>query len=411
MMMKSILSSSCMANNVKAMTQVPRARLASCVMFFFVFLCATASSAQTASPWEWRLDGSAFFGINHQSREFKDFTTVESQNWFMGTGERPAGPGRINLFSMISLEPFTMQDIGSPQVFQTGETFDHLPLIDYQHPHDLISALGASYARPVRTWMLTATASVVGSPALGPTPFMHRPSAAENPQAPLSHHQLDSTHATPGVLSLALGRGAVALETSWFHGREPDEDRTDIDLGPLDSWSTRATWKRGSWEAQASGGRLRNPDLFHAGDVTRLTASVGHTHIGAISTLLFAAWGQNREVLGNRSALLAEGQMTWLERNYLYSRAELVEKDIVHDANQTGPIEVQSLSRIGAFTLGYTRDLNGGMRSRLGLGGDITMYYVPPGLKEDYGGPVSVHVFLRYRFTSAAMLAGMHHGH
>ncbi len=33
----------------------------------------------------------------------------------------------------------------------------------------------------------------VGSPALGPTVFMHRPSAAENPSSPLSHHMLDST--------------------------------------------------------------------------------------------------------------------------------------------------------------------------------------------------------------------------
>ena len=35
---------------------------------------------------------------------------------------------------MLSFEPFTLRDLGSSQVFQTGETFGGAPLIDYQHP-------------------------------------------------------------------------------------------------------------------------------------------------------------------------------------------------------------------------------------------------------------------------------------
>ena len=34
----------------------------------------------------------------------------------------------------------------------------------------------------------------MGEPALGPVPFMHRASAAENPTAPIAHHIFDSTH-------------------------------------------------------------------------------------------------------------------------------------------------------------------------------------------------------------------------
>lgn len=34
-----------------------------------------------------------------------------------------------------------MTTLGSPQVFQTGETFNDAPLIDYRHPHDLIMNL------------------------------------------------------------------------------------------------------------------------------------------------------------------------------------------------------------------------------------------------------------------------------
>jgi hypothetical protein len=64
---------------------------------------------------------------------------------------------------------------------------------------------------------------------------------------------------------------------------------------------------------------------------------------------------------------------------------------------------------VGAFTLGYTRDINHGSRARAGIGGDVTMYYVPTNLKENYGGPVSLHLFVRVRFPSADPMAGMQH--
>ena len=51
--------------------------------------------------------------------------------------------------AMVSLEPFTIQPLGSPQVFQTGETYRRAPLIDYQHPHDLFMQLGVRWARPL----------------------------------------------------------------------------------------------------------------------------------------------------------------------------------------------------------------------------------------------------------------------
>jgi hypothetical protein len=154
----------------------------------------------------------------------------------MTTGERRFRTGTLMLHAMLSFEPFTLKDIGSPQVFQTGETFNGEPLIDYQHPHDLYSTLNVANARAFGPWTLTTTAAAVGAPALGPPPFMHRPSAAENPQSPLGHHHFDSLHITPGVLTVGVARAGMALETSWFHGREPDEDRADIDFGALDSW-------------------------------------------------------------------------------------------------------------------------------------------------------------------------------
>ena len=51
---------------------------------------------------------------------------------------------------MFSFEPFTLKEIGSPQVFQTGETFRNARLIDYQHPHDLFSELSVAIHAPGR---------------------------------------------------------------------------------------------------------------------------------------------------------------------------------------------------------------------------------------------------------------------
>jgi hypothetical protein len=113
------------------------------------------------------------------------------------------------------------------------------PLIDYQHPHDLFMALGGSYDRTVRAVRAFLKVDAVGSPALGPASFMHRPSAAENPTAPLSHHMLDSTHITPGVVTAGAERGSLTMAGSWFRGLEPDENRKDIDFGPLDPGRSR----------------------------------------------------------------------------------------------------------------------------------------------------------------------------
>ena len=399
--------------------------------FGFLVLCLAAGvAAKTAAQdmpgmdmgtmetgsraWRWNAHGNVFFGLNDQERKFTDFRTIESQNWAMGTGTHAAGAGQLTLSSMLSLEPVTLKNIGSPQVFQTGETFERAPLVDYQHPHDLVTALGASYVRPAGPWRLSLAGGVAGAAALGPEPFMHRASASENPEAPLSHHQLDSTHITPGVVSVGLSRGEARIETSWFRGREPDEDRTDIDLGALDSWSMRGTWSRGPWSAQVSGGHLHNPEITSPGrDITRLTASVARTRTaGSLSTALFAAWGENREVHGPMDAYLFEAQISWMDRNHLYSRAELVTKDILNaGSDSVGFIDFHPLSRVGALTIGYTRDFNGSNRSRFGLGGDVTIYDVPANLKENYGQPVSMHIFLRYRFTTPAAGDGTAHDH
>src|SRR5690242_9969008 len=118
-----------MSNAVKAMRSILLVATLSIPSFL---------NAQPApDAWRWTFNGNLFAGINYQHRKFDDFKTFESQNWAMALGEKPLGEGRLMVHSMVSLEPFTLKKIGSPQVFQTGETFRDARLIDYQHPHDL----------------------------------------------------------------------------------------------------------------------------------------------------------------------------------------------------------------------------------------------------------------------------------
>jgi hypothetical protein len=355
--------------------------------------------AQPSDDWRWHFDASAFFGFNHQERRFRDLSTWESQNWVMATGVRPVGGARLQLASMVSFEPFTLHRIGSAQVFQTGETYRGAALIDYQHPHDFMMEIGGELRVPASRAEFMVGLDLVGSPTLGPPPFMHRPSADYNPQTPLAHHHLDSTHSTPGVIRGGVGARGWMFEGSWFQGREPDDNRTDLDLGALDSSAVRLSWARGVWNAQVSAGWLTKPELVTPFDSTRLSASVGYTGARVAWT---AAFGQNREIHGNLEAYLLEGWWRAARNDVFFTRIESVAKDILdvgfHPVNT---FHRHRQSQVGAGTVGYLRELVRSGVGSFGVGADVTGYIVPANLRDGYGSPLSVHAFVRYRLQPA----------
>ena len=364
-----------------------------------------------APAWTWTTDGSVFFGYNYQQREFTDFSAWESQNWFMLAGRRPFGRGIFSFDAMLSLEPFTLDKVGSPQVFQTGETYHGGPIIDRQHPHDLVMGLGARFELPRGSVTYLFSADAVGAPALGPTPFMHRASGRDNPQAPLIHHYSDSTHITPGVVTGGVRTGEVTLEASWFRGEEPNDNRLNIDKPRFDSWSGRLGWANGPWRAQFSGGHLHQPEALELFDVTRLTASIEYDgQLGSHPASATLLWGENREVHGILDGYLFEWDLGIASHDALYGRAESAAKDLLDLGGPDPPgfIEFHRISHVQALTLGYVHDLSDRTWGRIGIGGDATIYHVPENLLEFYGSPRSFHVFVRYRPPARPDMRGMH---
>ena len=166
----------------------------------------------TEPSWQFMQDGVIFLNLNHQGGS-RGGTELAPQNWWMGMAQRPAAGGALRFNLMLSLDPATLGSDGYRELFQVGETLDHRPLVDRQHPHDLVMQAAVVWRVPLsRGYTLTLAGAPVGEPALGPIAFMHRSSAFENPTAPLGHHTLDSTHIAMGVLTAGLDRGAWEVE-------------------------------------------------------------------------------------------------------------------------------------------------------------------------------------------------------
>src|SRR5439155_13654126 len=228
-----------------------------------------------------------------------------SPNWFMASTEHAVGKGAVQIQLMASLDPATVTNRRYPLLFQTGETAFGKPIVDAQHPHDLIMGLGIQYARPLsEKTMFQLYFAPVGDPALGPVAFPHRASAAELPQATLGHHWQDASHIANEVITAAVSRGIFRLEASGFHGQEPNENRWNIDYGAIDSWSSRlSVAPTKNWMGQFSVGRLHHPEALEEGDVVRATASLHYSKPlgqGAWSSSLI--WGRNHKTAERRDS-------------------------------------------------------------------------------------------------------------
>src|SRR2546425_868043 len=202
-------------------------------------------------------------------------------DWAMLAASRTVAGGRLHLRGMISSDPWGVGSRGYPLLLQTGESDRGVPLHDHQHPHDLFMELAALYERPVaRNLAVSLYAAPVGEPAVGPAAFPHRPSAVDDPLAPIGHHWQDGTHITFGVLTAGVFTRTTKLEASIFNGREPDEHRTDFDYAgrALGSYSARLSVNPGTrWSLSGWYAYLKSPEALHPEESLHRLGAAGLT--------------------------------------------------------------------------------------------------------------------------------------
>jgi hypothetical protein len=346
-----------------------------------------------------------------------------SLNWAMVMADRPFAGGRIQFRFMPSLDPWTVGKCGYPLLLQSGETCGGRPLVDRQHPHDFFMELGALFEREItsRTGMLLYVAPA-GEPALGPVAFMHRPSAMDEPQAPLGHHWQDATHISFGVLTAGIFTRTLRLEASVFNGTEPDESRWNFDPIELNSWSGRVTMNpTRNWSFTAGYGWLENPERADPPEATRrVVVSALHGRELGDRAMPHGQWASafvlginSGEGHGTTYSVLGESEVVFRTMNTLTMRAEFVQKSD-HELDLEG-VSDEGLFNVGALSLGYIRELARGKGMTLGFGARGTVNVVPGALGAIYGSrtPVGGMVFLRLRpyHERSHEAMEMHEGH
>ena len=339
--------------------------------------------------WDWMLHGAAQVVATRQDgpRGGDDFY---SNNMVMLQGRRAVARGTLGLRLMASLEPATIGAEGYRLLLQTGETADGVhPLIDRQHPHDLFMELAAAYSLQLgEASSAFLYFGLPGEPALGPPAFMHRFSGLEIPAAPILHHWLDSTHIVFGVVTGGWTHRALKIDASAFRGREPDEERWNIEEPEFDSFSGRITLNPGAnWSLQASGGWIESPEQLEPDvDMRRFTASITYHRPcarGHWQSLL--AWGRNDKSPGpTLDGVLLESTARVLDRHVVMGRAELVRKDELFD-EETFALLAHEAFLVGKVDGGYLYDVVASERLRLGLGALGSLTLVPDDLESSYG--------------------------
>jgi hypothetical protein len=350
-----------------------------------------------AGDWTLMLHYSAEAGYDVQwgDRGSSRFAAV---NWIMGMASHPLLGGDLMLRTMLSAEPATMGgELQLPLLLQSGETYGGAPLHDRQHPHDFFMEVAALYRHPLGNDLgFEVYAAPSGEPALGPPAFMHRVSAMYNPFPPIGHHWQDSTHISFGVLSAGLYTRWAKLEGSLFHGREPDEDRWNIDLGPLDSWSGRLSVNPTEQTSlQVSYGYVHSPEATEP-DVSlhRVTASGAYTApvFSEGTVALTALWGRNIESGHASDSALVEGTLSLDGRNVPFVRLEYVHK-LGHDLVVPGDPD----AKYGVLQaqLGYVHRFTGRPIVPF-IGATMDIGVVPASLEALYGTrtPVGAFVFI-----------------
>ncbi len=306
--------------------------------------------------------------------------------WAMGMATHELGGGFFTARAMLSPEPFLVGVRGYPLLLQSGEEVDGVPLVDRQHPHDLLMETAVMYAREIAGGVAGQLyVAPSGEPALGPVAFPHRPIALYDMSAALGHHWEDSTHISFGVVTAAVFGRSFKLEGSWFNGREPDQHRYDFDLRTPDSYAARFTVNpTASWSAEISYGYLASPEQLTP-DVSqhRIVSSI--TYAGEIARRhhldATAVLGHDTNSDGKATtASLVEANLETTRALTIFGRAEALQKTGDDLRITSAP---DATFGVSAVTFGATYELRAWHETVLGFGaagtldivGDLSRFY------------------------------------
>ena len=317
----------------------------------------------------------------------------------MGMASRPLGKGTLQFRAMLSPDPL-MGPSGYPLLLASGETANGLDrLIDRQHPHDFFMELSASVSQDIgATSSAFLYAGLPGEPAFGPPSFMHRELIMDSPEAPITHHWLDSTHITFGVVTAGLIVDQVKIEASRFNGREPDQHRWNLETGPLDSSSIRVSWNPTRTLAlQGSWAHLTDPEQLEPGvDQSRWSASALFADDVAPGWHCAAmlAWGRKSSEGHDDDGFAAEASLRhsgWT----LFGRGEMVE-----NRELLGLASSPAYS-VGKIAVGAVRDFPIADHFSIGAGGLLALNFVAEPLDALYGGahPIGAMGFIRLKLN------------
>jgi hypothetical protein len=316
----------------------------------------------------------------------------------MGTATRDAGPGTLQLKAMLSPDP-AMGAAGYPLLLAAGESADGVePLVDRQHPHDLFMELAASYSLKLGEGQsVYLYGGLPGEPAFGPPAFMHRPAAMDSPEAPITHHWFDSTHITFGVVTAGYVGGNWKLEASAFRGREPDEERWNIETGELDSRSVRFTVNpTNNWSLQASWASIISPEALephHDEDRVSLSAIYARPLDYGMLSATFA-WARKEKKPDNveLDAWLVEAAWRIDDRWQVFTRAEQIDSDELGGGHGHGP-----LYTVRKLSLGAIHDWRLSDNVKVGVGALINAFDIPSPLDAAYGDAGGGMAFVRLK--------------
>ena len=351
-----------------------------------------------ASDWLVMVHGSVFLQYIQEFGQRGNYQ-LGSLNWVMGDASRPLAGGVFRARLMTSIEYYTVTRAGYPQLLQVAQPYKGGTVTDRMHPHELFSEVAVMYDRRLTdAWRWSAYLAAVGEPALGPVAYLHRPSAINDPTAPLGHHAQDVTHESFGVATIGVFTSTVHLEASVFNGAHPDEVRTNFDYAGarFNSFSARLTVNpTDRWSIAGSAAYIdpREHQPLHRLEFSAL-------HVGGGWSTSFV-WGANvptdtRRVL---NTALIETNVDLDSRNAFFGRAEYVtrtadELALVGSVSEEVPV--------GSLALGYARRVGRfrGVGTWLGARGDVD--FVPEDLRLFYGSRTlaGFMVYLHLRPTS-----------